>query len=636
MKTIRAFVLMATVILSHAAFAEQTSATVIHTATSGSKLSAHLSQDIYKSVPYQDTYEEQEPYQAEEQYTVDVPYQEQEAYQDTETYYENEYRCHNETSTRQECHTERICQPHPGQQQCQMVEECGTNARGEKICKTRKVCERGPDRQDCANQNVCKNVPVTEQKCGYEQVPKTRQVTKYRTVTKYRKELRTRTVTKYRTVTKCCVTKYRDEFDHTWSQDVQVILPAEATLTGTETESFRLNLVGSESAPDVNLTVIDSIYGYKLKHKDIRSGAGSIELAMAPKYNEKTLGGNLVNKVELTANRDGNWSDLSISDKGIVPRVSTVYRFQIIEMSSKKVVSQGEISSANATHGIVSTKLSETLPSDYDYAIQISATRSGVVLEKAFSFTITKQIEFTRWNADDFGAETISGLALSKQGEETALSFVDKGAHPKLTTTYKITISGDEGKVLWSQSTTASQVLDSKQIAHLALDSQVMSRSEDLKILLSVQRVGRQLNKVVQFEKSLDRPFMRLEDIVDSKKVSSIGISGNKSGAVLFFRDQILDSSRVKTHYRLVMTRKGGLLGRQKIVMSDVSFMQGPLMQSTMFSQALIRLGISSADLNNYVTSGAGLHLDLVVTRKDIIQQKVLATFTKSLDLKVQ
>ncbi len=663
--------------------AAQESVTLTRTATSGSKLETQLSQDIYKSVPYQDSYEEQEAYQAQEDYTVDIPYQEnetyyidvpyqetetyyervpyeeRESYQDTETYYETEYRCKTVTEYEQECKTERMCSREPGDNNCQMVEECGTNIRGERICKTRKVCQSGPDRENCRDQNVCKSVPRSRQQCGNEQVAKTRTVTKYRTVTryreeqrtrtvtkyrqearsrtvtKYRQETRTRTVTKYRTVTKCCVTRYREEFDHTWNMNVQVILPAQATLLPNEKETFKVQLAGSEAKPDVTLTVVDSIFGYKLGRKDIKGSSSLIELLLAPKYNQQTLGEKLLNKVELTGDNEETLSELILSDSGIVPRVTTLYKYRILDAQSKQAVAEGDASSEKANKNQVGVKLASALPADADYVIQISATRSGIVLEKSFSFSVTREVQFTRWDSANFGEKTIKNLSLQELKDKSVLNFTDEGARIKLVTQYKILIADKNGKEVSSKVVNASEVLDSAKKASITLDQQAMDLQEDLAVHLVVQRTGKRLEKPLVFQLSKERVFLRLEDLKDRKMISGLGIQGQQSNARLVFQDKIKASSKVKTEYKLTITRHGGFLGLQKKVMAQLTFTQAQ-MQSTQFSEYLSRLGVSNNDLYDHLTSGSTIYLDLSATRRSVSDKKVLATVRRSAELKIQ
>jgi hypothetical protein len=709
-KTISSYLLSILFCLSSLqAKAAQESATLTRTAASGAKLEAQLSSDVYKSVPYQDTYEDQEAYEAEEDYTVDVPYQaeesyyvdipyqdtetyyenvpyqdtetyyekipytEQESYQDTETYYENEYQCRNRTEYRQECSTERVCSRQPGENKCEMVEECGTNIRGERICKSRKVCNSEPDRENCENKNVCKNVPYDKQECSNVQVPRTRSVTKFRnvtryreeartrtvtryreesrtrtvtkyrqeertrTVTKYRQETRTRTVTRYRTVTKCCVTRYRDEFDHTWNLNVQVLLPAKTTLFANEKEQFKINLTGSEEKPDVTLEVLSSIYGYKLGRKDIRTGSGVVELLLTPKYNQQTLGEKLLKSVEIMGDDDNSLNEIVINDKGIVPRVNTAYRYRIIEAQSKQAVAEGEFTSETAQGSEVSVKLAEAIPADSDYIIQTSATRSGIVLEKSFSFSVTKEVRFNRWDGSRFDERTIKALSVTEENDNTLLSFVDDGAHAKLTTVYKIAILSKEGKEISSQVLKASDVLDSNKKASIILDASAMALQEDLVVSMMVQRSGKRLEQPVEFSLQTNRTFLSLDDLKDRKKLSDLGLLGKSSSTKLVFQDQIIDSNKVKTEYRLTITRRGGFLNLQKKIMATITFSQEKLArQGLNLSGYLSQLGVSSSSLENYMTSNSTIYLDMKITRKNAVDNKTLASFYKSVELKIQ
>ncbi len=292
-----------------------------------------LSKNIFRSVPYQanydeqvpyqdtETYYEQIPYQDTETYTEQIPYQDTETYTDYESYNDQEYRCHNERQDHQDCRTEQdcrnvgggkqcrdqqVCSNQGGGQHCQDVEECGVNAQGKKICKTRQVCTNEPGRQECHNENkcyevpgerqctprqVCTNNPQDHQVCNYETVTKTRPVqrtrtvTKYRQeqrtrdVTKYRQEARTRTVTKYRAESKCCVTQYRDEFDHQAQLEVIVQFPADAVLQPDEQETLKVVLSGDEAQPSAQVSFERSVYIYQVASQILNGHTFIIQLA---------------------------------------------------------------------------------------------------------------------------------------------------------------------------------------------------------------------------------------------------------------------------------------------------------------------------------------------------------------------
>ena len=127
----------------------------------------------------------QETYQETEKYYVDVPYQDTEEYTDYEDYYQNEYVCHNYTDY---------------ERQCRHVRECNNILFGERPPGTGPAPYPGPRPEprpeprppQCYDREVCENIPVTRQRCGYESVRHTREVRRTREVTRYRREERTR------------------------------------------------------------------------------------------------------------------------------------------------------------------------------------------------------------------------------------------------------------------------------------------------------------------------------------------------------------------------------------------------------------------------------------------------------------
>lgn len=630
----------------------QESLTLTRSSSSDLKLQGVLSRDIFRSVPYEEEYDEQEAYEAQEDYTVDIPYQENEtyyedipyeeteSYQDSETYYENERRCHTTTDYVRECRQERQCSVGAGGQNCEMVQECGTNIHGQPICKDRKVCHDVPGREECSNQEVCNSVPVSREECGYEQVPKTRYVTKYRTVTryrqeqrsrlvtKYRQESRTRTVTRYRTVTKCCVTRYRQEFDHKWSMNVQLILPAQAPLLGNEIEKFEVALAGSEAAPNISFKVSDSVFGYKIQHQDIKATSGLIELALVPKYNESNLGQAQIKKIELLKNGEF-YDELTIQDDGIRARVKTQYRYRILNKETQAVLLEGELISDQATRGVIAVRLNQKLDAETDYLLQIAATRSGVVLEKSFSFNVTRDILFQRWNLEDFGKKSISTIAVNEEKDKSSLDFVDLGAHVKLKTSYKVSILTKSNEELWSGLFPAST-----QKNQIALPAEVMKREEDLNVRLQVQRQGRQLPGPLEFSLNVERAFLKLVDIKDSKKVHSLKLVGQSTETRLQFSDDLKISSGLKTQYQIVIRRHGGFLNLEKKVFLTLNLTAADLVAGKL-DKALRDLGSRDKDLEAHMNSGSKIYVDMTVTRKQVSTNTVLATFNKNITLTI-
>jgi hypothetical protein len=112
---------------------------------------------------------------------------------------------------------------------------------------------------------------------------------------------------------------------------------------------------------------------------------------------------------------------------------------------------------------------------------------------------------------------------------------------------------------------------------------------------------------------------------------------GKSSSTKLVFQDQIIDSNKVKTEYRLTITRRGGFLNLQKKIMATITFSQEKLArQGLNLSGYLSQLGVSSSSLENYMTSNSTIYLDMKITRKNAVDNKTLASFYKSVELKIQ
>lgn len=386
--------------------AEESSETITRTAASGLDLQTTVLLNIYRQEAYQDNYPVEVPYQVEETYYEQVPYTEREAYTDYEEYYDNEYRCHTryeedcryERECRQvpdrQCHQERVCRPgRPGREECQDVEECGTNARGERICKTRRVCrggQPGPEecdyvercnnngtREECSQERRCRQVP--REQCGYEQVRKTRPVTKYRDVTKYRQEQRTRTVTKHRTEYRCCVTKYRDVLDRQDPYKVTVQFPPTAILQANETETLQVKLLGGSNGQAVSAQIkeINTVYGYKVANQSVQGNTVVIRLELGPTYSPVEIGEASVSAQRLRILEDQT-GVITFIDNGAKAKVRSNYDIVVTDAATGQVMATAQAQNAGGVEGkeqriVVSSKLSFSR----DHAFSITITRSG-------------------------------------------------------------------------------------------------------------------------------------------------------------------------------------------------------------------------------------------------------------------
>lgn len=374
--------------------------------------------DIYKQEAYQDQYPVQVPYQEQEEYYEQIPYTEREAYTDYEEYYESEYRCDTryeqectyERQCRQvpdrQCRQERVCRPGPREpEQCQNVEECGTNARGERICKTRRVCRgggQGPDdcryeqrcdnggwREECSQERRCRNVP--RQHCGYEQVRKTRPVTKYRDVTKYRQEKRTRTVTKERTEYRCCVTKYRDVLDRQDAYAVTVQFPSNAVLQAGEVESLKVILTGGSKGEPVQAKVeqVNTVYVYKVVHASVQANTVVIKLEIGARYTQAEIGEATVTGQRLRILED-NTAVVTFTDAGNKARVRSQYDVVVTDKATGQVMTTGQaLVVGGGAAGEQRITLAHKLGFTRDYAFRLTVTRSGPMVESTVSFVKT-------------------------------------------------------------------------------------------------------------------------------------------------------------------------------------------------------------------------------------------------------
>ena len=459
---------------SFAAPQEKTQDTLTRTASSGDTVRAEMSLNVYRQEPYQANYTERVPYQTEETYYVDVPYQTTETYTenvpytervpytDYEEYTDSQYVCKNVTRYREECRRETVCDG-GASRRCENVTECGTNAHGERICKTREVCRNdGPPQ--CRDVNRCHQVPYTDQQCGYESVRKTRPVTRYRdetryrqetrtrTVTKYRQEARTRTVTKYREETRCCVTKYRDVFDHQFTQPVTVIFPQEALLIGPETEQVQIKLSGTEQNPQVRVTVRSDVFNYEIAQTRQDGRDKVFVLKVVPKWTAENAGASSIQGLKLSFNQ--GQASVSFKETIASARMTAAFKVEVRDQQSQELLLQHQFDNSAAR---VIDVLVPGAVREGKYTITLKVDRVGSnIAGGSLSFTLNAAYEKKELDQDEIqllrDKSQVRLVGIEGAGAERVIIINDATpALEEVQTTYKLVVwkKSSGGNIDW-------------------------------------------------------------------------------------------------------------------------------------------------------------------------------------------
>lgn len=440
---------------------EKTQAVINRTLNDGNSVRTELSLNVLKKesyqaeydvqVPYdeQETYYEDVPYQAEESYYEDVPYTERIPYTDYEDYYDREYVCNNVTRYRQECRTEHVCAP--PREICKIVRDCSTDSGGIQHCTPRNECEEQPPQ--CHDRQRCHEVPYQDQECGYQTVLKNRPVTRYReetrytqelrtrTVTKYRQEERTRTVTKYRTETRCCVTKYRDVFDHQFTQPVSVIFPGGSELFANESEIIQAQLRGNESNPNVSINVKSNIFQYEIDQTREEGREKVFVLKLIPKWSKQNAGTNTVQNFKLSfINGSGI---ISFKETVASKRMTSVYTLEVRDYQSQALVLQQQMEGAAAK--VFEVPASKLLRQG-KYTMRLHVEHRGVnVAGGSLNFDQTSTYEKITLDQNEIkklrSADQVQLISLDGTGANRVLLFKDlTPALDEIKTTYKLVI----------------------------------------------------------------------------------------------------------------------------------------------------------------------------------------------------
>ncbi|MBV2168564.1 MAG: hypothetical protein KUL82_07645 [Bdellovibrio sp.] len=509
------FGVILTLLLGASSFAapqERTQETLTRSAQTGNSVRTELSQNVYRQEPYQaeytvqvpyeaqETYYESVPYQVEETYYEDVPYTERVPYTDYEEYYDNEYVCRNVTRYRQECHNERVCAP--GGRRCEDVTECGTISRGERICKTRTVCsDNGP--RECRDIPRCQQVPYTDRECGWQTVRKTRPVTRYRdevryrkelrkrTVTKYRQEERTRTVTKYREEARCCVTKYRDVFDHQFTQPVTIVFPTEASLLANEQERIQVALTGNENNPQVSVQVQSDIFSYEVEQTRQEGRDKVLVLKVVPKWTGTNAGSATVQGFKLSFIK--NQGRITFKETISSKRLTTVYTLEVRDTQGQNLVFEHRFESSDAKTFEVETP---ELNRSGKYALLLKVERHGInVVQGSLTFEQTGFYEKKELDSDEVQSlrneNQVRLLNIEGLGAERTVLFQDlTPAVEEVKTTYKLVVwkKLSNGKIEWLNEKTFSreEIQRADGLLGIAFKSLGLSPASDQKLYMDL------------------------------------------------------------------------------------------------------------------------------------------------------
>ncbi len=391
---------------------------LVRTTESGVSLNTQLSKNTYKQEEYQASYTVEVPYQVEETYTEQVPYTVEVPYTDYETDYRNEYRCENVTRYREEyrchdvtryrerCETKQECYLVPGKPgQCREVEECGTNAHGQRICKTRRVCDSDsePQRQ-CQNRQVCEREPYTDRECRNESVPYTEQecknvsvpyqkpVTKYRTETRYNKVTKTRTVTKYRTEDRCCRTETRTVFDKQLQFNVELRFPENSILSNQEKDNIQVKLK-QVNPVSFEIENLNSVHHYKIANTKITGSNVVIDLALQPHLNLTNAGIQSIGLTKLDVNKHTELLDVVLKDLIQNPKVSTSVQIDLIDQSNQSLIESLTPTKADGLYSAQSTyKIQKNMKID----VIVKVIRTGIVVDnQSIQFDVIRKIDRT-------------------------------------------------------------------------------------------------------------------------------------------------------------------------------------------------------------------------------------------------
>ncbi len=313
----------------------------------------------------------------------------------------------------------------------------GNNNNHDHNCRDVQQCDNVRVGEDCRDVRECRKVSHNITKCEMEDVRKTRPVLKQRWVTHYRQEQRTRTVTRYRDEIRCCVTKTRSVFDHTYTADVELQFPAAASLDAGEKETFSVSLANDG-------IIVDSVAAlYTYVPRIERNGDRfTVQMDLVPTYGAGALGADTMSGFELS--EKGDKARLTFSDKGVVPKVQTQYKLTLTGADGQQLFQGDRVQAAETA---VSWELPVALQAKSSVTVRLEVVRQGAVLVAPVSFAVDNVLTV----ADEdpvydpalyMDANRVGKFSLAGNGAAFMLYFRDMtDANPAVVTEYTVKVS---------------------------------------------------------------------------------------------------------------------------------------------------------------------------------------------------
>lgn len=234
-----------------------------------------------------------------------------------------------------------------------------------------------------------------------------------------------------------------------------------------------------------------------------------------------------------------------------------------------------------------------------------------------------------RFTQEDLGASSIHRVELLFNEAGHRLLIEDSGIAPRVSTTYRYQI------IAILDNSVVEQGALSPQRARTEIPLSGVQMYQDYKVILSVERSGEVIDgKVVRFVKAVALPFERLSiaDYARADQFRLIDIRGQSQNAKLVFLDESPQHERVKSVYKVTITRKGGFMWRKTITMASATLYREKLVEQVgVYTLPLTDLGVSNADIKKHLNENSRVTVHIEVIRSsEIFKEKPTVSFSKS------
>lgn len=644
------------------AAASQPNVNLQRTAQSTDPLMTTVSQDVYRTEDYQDSYTVQVPYQEEETYYENVPYQEKETYTDYEEYWDTERVCRQETVYDDQCRTERKCTPRY-ERRCERRRVCSLNttpsmfnailmlvAGDSAFARPHEGGPGGPtppnddqrrqeEERRRQEQERQRQDQERRQREEQDRQNRDRQERERQDRDRQERERQERQRGEQERQRQEQERRQREEQDRQnrdrQERERQERDRAERDRRDREERDRREreererrcnqevceNVVVGQDCRDERVCQRVPRQETRCENQQVRKTRPVIKERWVTKYRQERR------TRTVTRYRD--------EVRCCVTRQRQVFDHQYVANVEVRFPADAVLAAGEAENFAISLVGSDATADLQVTAVNSIYTYKPQIQKFSDKFIVTMDVVPT-YQAIELGDQTLGKFQISTNGRSTTLSFVDQGLRPKLETTYHLSIvDAQSGAQLWTSdynpqgaaqaSIDLQMLLPAQKQVYLRMDVARYGLVVDQPVLFSMQK-----GLTVVPEKTYDpAPYM------DASQVGKFSTEGSRSGLIVYMRDLTQSIPQVKTEYAL---RISVVENGQPRMLAEKVFARETLKLTSdgrIVLSAAREFGIAE-DMMRVLTSGKTIIVEGQVIRRGILFPGEMFSIPKRVSLGIE